>query len=231
MTAVDTWMELRYGLRPIVSLIESIIEEVERKRRAFDPNRIRSARALKSRTRDYQTTCSGNTSLFANTLHLQLTTTITWRAVVYYKCDYDREGDFASLYGLSPEYLPETLWQLTGRSFVVDWLWSVSEWLGSFRVKPGISILGNTVSRKELTHGMIVPEVEPLYANTEMIGSDDLPPTTYFSEKYERRCDQKLSSTPIWMGFSEIDLFRTLDSLSLILQPILKSAKRRHYQN
>lgn len=216
----DTWLEYRYGLRPIISSIQDVMKEIDRKRWVFDANKIRTARALRVGAPKRWNESYRNTHNYLSYYYLlQIKAVMQFNASVAYRREY--EQTVAQAFMLSPEYLPEIIWELTRLSFVVDWIFSIGPWLSSYRIKPGIRILGNTVGRKKRTYGIAMP-LKSFYEGTyiETIGADSCAPLEHERSTYARTCNEDLSMTPLLD--IDIDLLRTVDGLSLILRPLWK---------
>jgi hypothetical protein len=223
--ASDTWLELRYGLRPLVITIRDVMEMVaETGRKEFNPSTIRRARAKKKReTKTSLPTFISGESYFGYQLTPTRVDELTAYASVQYRQEYALTS--AEKFGLSPEFLPEIAWELTRLSFVVDWLFTIGPWLASYRIKPGITILGNTVGKKirrKVTVGTQWRVQQSPYMDWSPLKSNQL----YWNyEEYSRVVNQSLPLLPQFTGGDVIDLYKTIDSLALILQPILKRLK------
>lgn len=217
-TFASTWMEYRYGLRPLVMSIEDIFKEIHRKSVVFDKTKIRTC---KSQVMGVTKETTGSVT----TRYTDFKMTSDWTAIkqskfnasVCYKSEYDRT-DLQNLM-LSPEYLPEIIWELTRLSFVADWIFTIGPWLESYRLKPGIRILGNTVGRKHTVEGIAKNAV-----NVPLDGGGHLPDLLAYNNSYERVVNEDLSSTPLWD--LDVDLYRTVDSISLLWEPLRKALRK-----
>jgi hypothetical protein len=229
--STGAWLEMRYAVRPFISLVQDIIEEVNQKHSLdFDPTRIRTAKSAVNS--NFEVKDDGMATILGvvkGRFQRVVKATVRSRGCVYYTMEYERTK--AQYYGLSPEYIPEILWELTRLSFVLDWAFSVGTWLGSYRVKPGISILGNTVSHRSRIAGNIVcNDLQKVYTDHILIdGSFSVPPGSLKGNYYVRTKDQALPSTPLFLGKDKINLFRTIDSLSLIVQAMLGGKKKTSF--
>lgn len=220
------WLEFRYGVMPLVNSIRSIADYVSEKAKKIDFDVIRSCGSrltdsdqLTSTVKSPQEDMGGWTPTF----DVSSRTTRVVRAKVYYKRRY--ESSNLQKLGLSLEYLPEIALELTRLSFVLDWIVSVGPWLGSYRVKPGIEILGNTVSERLSTYGEAIPNFRPNVANLKITYSGSI--AVFRKEYYDRVIDQSLPVLPQFRWDDAVSLLHTVDSLALILQPIIHRLKRR----
>lgn len=123
---------------------------------------------------------------------------------------------------MSPRHIPEVVWELTKLSFVWDWFLTIGPWLQGFRLKPEIKVLGNTVGKK------IDRKVT---ANAEYLttGYGDAPKgrpckgnVTYTYKSYNRVVGSVPPLTPVFRVGDVFDLCKIVDSLTLILQRIVK---------
>lgn len=150
-------------------------------------------------------------------------TNTTVRGIVYFKEKWQRStGEYL---GLNPASTPEIIWELTRLSFVVDWVFSVGPWLGSYRVQPRIEILGNTVSTKISYEGRCsftgTCQFQP---GTLECDFDDV---VYEKNKFVRYVDRDLPVLPQFRYADGVTILHTIDSLTLLLQPMLKQLRKR----
>lgn len=220
-TAANTWLELRYGLRPLVYDVISAIKLVMKKVETFDPSRIRVARSKLNRHRVASGNCSGG-----NSVQLKVDGRyyaehdITVMSCVYFKQAH--ELSMSRKLGIDICNIPETIWELTRLSFVVDWFINVGAWLGSFRYNPDITFLGSTTSYKVASNGSITPlNVSGMMVGTEILECDFSSPTMYTATWFNRVVNTDgPPSLPQFSGLANLDLPRLVDGLSLILQGI-----------
>lgn len=224
--AMSSWLELRYGLMPLVYTIEDIMELVKEKVVALDPQRIRSARAREKLTETSKSTVPryGYYKFLYDTT-LQVEDTYTAYASVQYR-QKEPFGDLSKL-GLSPRFLPELVWELTRLSFVVDWWFSIGDFLGSLRIIPEIEILGNTVGVKVDRRVSIKGESVITTVNASTIVRHSLPELgTYESSSYTRTVNEHHPYTPL-LKLEFKSYLHAIDASALILQDILRKLKRR----
>jgi hypothetical protein len=220
---VSSWLEIRYGLRPLISSILDISKEVSKKAVAFNANIIRRARS--SITEGYgdkvSNDCGGAPLVLTSSLTSNFN--IIARGCVYYKLEH--EPSVAEKYGLSLADIPEIAWELTRLSFVVDWVFSIGPWLGSYRYTPWVTILGATTSLKisGTVGATFIPHSS--YNNRDW-QSKNFGACCLDSSIYSRTLDTTLPSTPLFRWGQAVDLLRTIDALSLTLQPILKKISK-----
>lgn len=224
--AASTWLEFQYGFKPLVMTISDLLELIRKKHNSmFDPNTIRCARAKKSTTE--KTSSPSTSSVFEYTRVYYDKVTID-NIDAYASVQYKQETPLGLLgrLGLAPEYLIETAWNLTTLSFVVDWLFDVGTFLGSYRVNPGVSVLGNTVGVKvdrnvsvkaTKWHCTLNPSAEK---KTATKGS-------YTYQVYERKINQSLPLLPQFQAGRLMNLTKSISAVALTWQLILSKFVRK----
>lgn len=217
-TAANTWLEIRYGLRPLISSISSIIEQISKERdKVFNSTRIRSVTAEFT----WQDTVNESaTDAFSQTYctsQVSVTNTYRVKSHVYYTMAWERT--MAQTLGLSPENIPEIALELTRLSFVVDWIFSIGPWLATLRAKPGIEILGNSTSHKLTATGTVSGTIH--WVST----SKKLEDGQFIVQKFHRTVNDLPPSTPLFLAATRLDLFKSIDALALILQPLLRKLR------
>lgn len=219
----STWLELRYGLRPLVMLVQDVIERIEAQKRAMlDPDKVRSARSTLLFTNEdwvwIETLYSGYPIIRSRA---KVEDDYKVSASVQYK--QTQTQSFLDSLGLTPRFLPETAWALTRLSFVADWFLSIGPWLGTLRINPGIEVLGNTVGVKR-TRKITLVASEIRYGSDPWRGlpgvHDDQAGGDLMIEynHYDREVDLDLSYLPQFTYGRTLDLFKAIDALSIIWQ-------------
>lgn len=224
--AADTWLEFRYGLMPLVYTVQDLVDLVNKKMQTLDPNRILTKRAsIKVETPISFSLAPtfiaqlGDTELSCSVFG---TDQMRFNASVQYRLS--GLPSMFDLLGLSPKYLPETAWELTKLSFVVDWWFDVGAWLGALRFDPVYTVLGNTVGKR-------VSRRVSTNVFTSCAGISFAPKTnrgtvfSYQQEYYSREINRSLPSLPLFKPeFNSTK--HAVDALALILQPILGKLRR-----
>jgi hypothetical protein len=217
-TAADTWLEIRYGLRPLISSIQAVVDEVNAKRAKFNSHVIRSVSAVQNKevsdSSSGKVTVGGDLSFYRNVRTQSL---MKVRAKVYYRQTLEQTTDVK--WGISPRHLPEIAWELTRLSFVADWLVSVGPWLGSLRVQPEIEILGNTVSYRcdSVGVGELSTAPHPTF-KTHATQYGEVPDVVFKREYYDRKVNVQPPSTPLFRYGDALSIPRAIDSLALLVQ-------------
>jgi len=220
--ATSTWMEIRYGLRPLLMSIEQVIKMVRDKTDAMQPGQILSAKGscspvvIDSETFDYD--------LCADTAYCDLyaKSEITTEAAAYASVQYIRMTGQHSLekVGLNWNNIPELAWELTRLSFVVDWFYGIGPWLSSLRIKPGIQILGNTVGYKEtVTFRITDARVSNVFGNLQSEGVTTAD-GEFVRESYNRVVNSNMLTMPQFTAGKWLNHAKVIDLLAIAFQNI-----------
>jgi len=224
-----TWLEVRYGLRPLVSAVQDVIKLVDKVVNSFDANRVRSKRSKLKIDRHTASTETGG----ANGVVLMSGKCICHHkikicGIVYFKQKTDLSQ--AQKLGLDLRYLPEAIWELTRLSFVVDWLFTIGPWLGSLRFQPEILYLGATTSCKIDSFGSIT--LNPRSATGVEFGTlykmtGDSTEVKFEGQRFDRVVKgTQPPSLPLFRGTSGLDFWKVLDGLALINQSMSFNIRR-----
>lgn len=213
------WLQFQYGLRPLISEIKSLAELVTKvDERIFDPSKIRAKRAKIPYNSNYRILAPLTalpTCLAPSTLEVE--DEVTVRATVNFRQSHP--FGWSEFLGLSPEYWPEIVWELTRLSFVLDWVYNVGDWIGAHRFMPKVDVLGRTsnvklkrvVSLSAKTKPGSIPEVYSAPQNFGLLGR-------YHRETFHRYVES--GTPPPQFTVNAVGLSQTVDALALIIQAI-----------
>jgi hypothetical protein len=219
--AASTWLEFRFGLRPLLNSIAEGVKLVQEGVQKIDKKRIYSARGFAPRNPKGTTTFPMENLVFRPTyFNAQgqplAENFVKASASVQYR--YRDVPSLSSRFGLNWMYLPELAWELTRLSFVVDRFLGIGPWLSALRVKPYVEILGNTVSvKKETRMSMVKWHYYHYYDTTPRIGSPS--DVTVTRAVFNRSVHQELAPPQLISG-AYVDFYQTLDHLALLYQNI-----------
>lgn len=218
--ATSTWMEARYGVRPLLSSIGAIRELAKEGLPQADPNKIYSARSsvpwetVGTKSLKHQLVAPGGLCNTYADVYIQHKVKTT--AAVQYR--YTGVPSLASMLGLGWESIPEIAWELTRLSFVVDWFYGIGPWLGAMRYNPDVSILGNTIGlRKKTILKYTSPHFSyPYEKDKRQSGVLDV---ELQRDSYNRTVNESVTA-PQWIGGDLMDLNKTIDLLIILHQNI-----------
>jgi hypothetical protein len=215
-TMTNTWLELRYGFRPLVGLVQDVIEKVNDVRRGvYDPDKIRSSKSSYLFTETHKV----DKGYPLGSIYIRGPVTVEDKIKVNASIQYrqDRDQSFLDQLGLTPRFLPEVAWELTRLSFVVDWLFDIGAWLGSLRCSPGVEILGNTVGvliNRTVTAEGFAGRYNYYKVPWKPVGGS-MKLETF---QYIRRCHVDMELLPHFTWGRTLDLYKAVDAVSLIWQ-------------
>jgi hypothetical protein len=216
----DTWLELRYGLAPLLYTIEDVMKYIG----SHTPPKVGAIYSKKASREFSDKGDLTRVRMAAMETNGNWKHTTKCRARVYYR--FTSEQTSGQTYGSGIEYLPKLAWDLTRLSFVVDWIFTIGPWLDTLRINPNILILGATYSE------------EDKYSSSfgEFQGRTDLPGSytlsnaeggqgSYEMFSYERVIVEKCPQAPQFRWADALSITHALDAAALILQPLLKKMR------
>lgn len=211
--AADTWLQVRYGVRPLISSIQSAIELASKSLQKADANAIRRKG---SQTVDSQTKKSTVYVSTRHRVHLVAESKTRIHAYAYYRRYVDQT--WRSALGLAPEAIPEIIWELTRLSFVWDWIFSIGPFLGAISYKPGVTLLGGL-------SGFKTTQTVTCTSERKTIQGDVWSATTC-GESLVRSHFQRFTQTgalpPSYLGPANLSLLKTIDSLALLWGAVVR---------
>lgn len=228
--AADTWLELRYGFRPLIMLLGDLMEQANKQANStFRPDIIRSARAKVVMGEMVSFNMSPTQYCYIDYPGTQFRTWWYTKDVVnmtgYASVQYRQSSPMSTLQnlGLTPAFWPEIAWELTRLSFVWDWFITVGPWIQSFRFKPTIEILGATTGiKRDIVRHYAGSKVRVLNNSSGIIDKPITATGRRYVKAYRRYTNPELPLTPLLRLDSVLDLNKLVDSLSLIFQRIFR---------
>lgn len=216
----DSWLEYRYGWRPIILDTQKVIKDslairarTDRRRsveRAGDAAEARYASQWPATSLNYQTSGSYTKE-----------DKIRCNAGVVYEVVNRTPSDMGSGYfGNSCRDILPTMWELVPYSFVIDWFSNVGEVLQAISPNPAVKYLGHWVTCVyESTSTGSGFRGDSGDAWTGSCGSEIVNNFTFV-----RTANQEIAFIPEYTGLS-LSTLRQADAASLLLKPILSSIR------
>lgn len=231
--AADSWLELRYGMIPLMIDTEHHIDYIKQKMRELESHTVRmvarSSKASGSATDSYTGTV-GCGLAYVNepraTANWSLEKRVT-AGVVYSVSPRSNIEELNAHLGLRVRDVPSTLYELIPLSFVLDWAINVGDWLQAIVPVPGIQPQANwitTVSNETTTIGGISFS-STLGFGTNHVVSFSFPPGTEHKLTYTRQVNNSLSTTPLIIG-KALSNNRIGDAAALSVQKFVTEIKR-----
>lgn len=216
----DGWLSYRYGLLPLMSDAQNLINIANGQIRRNETALCRKT-AGATKTSTQLLTTSQYASDVAWDTKVDVVTTQSSHTSFYYQqlMECELYSKLRAL-GLMPEQLPNLMWQLTKFSFVVDWFVNVSWWLQAITPDPHLRFLGNSTSQKSSVTRTTYPigNYRSAYMDVKFAG----PSKRIRSYEFlERRVN---GTTPVIPAFNPkfFNLKRTIDSAAMLWRPIRK---------
>jgi hypothetical protein len=219
--SADAWLEYRYGWKPLIMDMDTIVQSSFRLFAENDQKRL-VVRAGDGFTENV----SGSWSAQGSTLGAGQTTSGTRSytrecrigvGVIYDIQSHSLSDKMAALFGTRARDVPATLWELTPYSFVVDWFVNVGDWLQMVTPSPGINVQGHWATSVTTIEETIAATFDGTVAHH---WSGSLGSQTTKSFSLSRTCNQILPAHPVWK-LNPISVLHQADAAALMLKPIL----------
>lgn len=214
----DTWLEYRYGWKPIILDTQKVIRDANKIRAKTD--RFRSvARAGDKCEIKVSNNWPATSATHFMGGHYSMDGKVRCNAGVVYEMANRTPTDQAGAYfgATSRDILP-TIWELTPFSFVVDWFVNVGDWLQVITPNPDLNVLGHWVTTVlETTTSCGGYHADNGDGVTGSAGSEVVKNFTMI-----RTCNQEMTITPTMTGLS-LSTLQQADAAALLLKPILTS--------
>jgi hypothetical protein len=230
----NAWLEYRYGWRPLISDVKTIVTDAQKlhdramgKRLVFRSTERQSG----SKTVTFvDKRALGILASWPSTGSATRTQSVRVSAGVIAQYSAESYADAAMrTLGLRLCDVPSTAWEIIPFSFVVDWSTNVGKWIRAVTPVPGINILGNWVTT--------IINDEHYISGSFKCSSPGPPPRTDIgdlgsarttSNTYTRAVNQPLPTTPDIL-LKPLTRYQEADALALTAQKILNSLGRlRH---
>jgi hypothetical protein len=216
--ATSTWMEIRYGLRPLLYTIEEVMTLV---REGIKPveDKIYNARSSSSGVVDRKTRSSITAVAHTYTsIRADFNCEVQFRANASVQYRYKDLPSVLEKYGLSAQHFPEIAWELTRLSFVVDWFYGIGPWISALRRSPSVEYLGNTLGKKvtmkvTISNPSYKYYYDPTWYPIESSACD------IRKDTYTRVIDESLAG-PQSFSTDFLDYLKSVDLLIILLQNI-----------
>lgn len=212
-----SWLEWRYGIVPLISDIQAIIEHVKAQSRASDGKLLRKRGRVQLADRRISATGAAHPGVFSLQGEVDIDIKTAYTSKVYYQCL--RPLSFGEQYGLDFGSAPSVIWELTPLSFVWDWFFSVGDWLKSVKTSDDRQFVGGITSQKSTV------EVSSSINSVKFYGVVNVPisggshHTIY--QKLDRRRNQTSAISPV-QNRGVLGIKRQIDALSLTWQRMPK---------
>lgn len=220
----DQWLEYRYGIMPLVLSVQDLIKTVGMNPVVSGGYLLQSFHGgEKIAGSDTKTIEDMNYWVVPFKTAVSVKTSTQVGASVCARLAIDEER----LYGLRMVDIPSTAYELVTLSFVLDWFFSVGDWIRAVTPDPKIKVLASSVSISRKYEAKIdlvaykVDGVSNLYA--------PVPGENFYRYKVEelrRIVNPNLPSFPIWDD-DTLSWMRQLDAVSLGWGKLMNTLSRK----
>lgn len=231
--ASDVWLEYRYGWKPLILDARQIVRDYAKKQRS------RSERLVARASQRGTQTSSG---IFKD---VNLWTGEDWSAsgsrrleiqvnvgagVIYERKLTSPSQHPEDYFGMSANYIPETLWELTPYSFVVDWFVNTGEWIQATVPNPSVTHLGNWVTSvtKSINSTSVDVLIAKKFFSPSTGGSGPGGSSRVERVVVSRECNRPIPTSPS-LTMKPLSLTHAADALALSCQKVLSGLQNfRH---
>jgi len=204
----EKWLELRYGILPLMSDIEDIRHLVNRKMN-FDSHIFSKGRRLSSLSTSTSSKTTANA--FGGTVQIEISTVQQdyVSARIYFR-PVNHVLSHLTDTGLSPNRIAHLVWEKIPFSFVVDWIYDFGNWLDAITPHPTIEQISTSVS----VHSSLrrVTRVVGFQSNYEYVSVNSV--HTSDTDKFLRIIGSPVPTIPL-VNNEILNVVRSIDSLAL----------------
>lgn len=226
----NAWLEHRYGWGPIVRDIYSISSLTEKI--CQDTNRTRKVVRASEQQHFEKAVCIDANLPVPNWIRAQGTCVRKQSLRAHAGVIYDLESrlisqQLASYLGYRPTDMLSTFWECLPMTFVLDWFLNTGNWLRSFAVQPGVTILGEWVTTvEETTTSMSSGSLTATFPfGTNPVFRGSFPGSEQKHVQFTRNVHPIRPPTPTF-EVSSLSGLRCLDAASLSVTRILSKLRK-----
>lgn len=224
-----TWLEYRYGWKPLIMDCDTIVQECTRKAaKSGDRLVARSGTSTqRNNSSPFSLTGLGGWPLTATGVVATEFKAATHAGVLYQMTTWSDTNRLNRALGSRPNDMPATLWEIVPYSFVVDWFVGVGSWLTAITPNPDVTVLGNWVTYTSETCDKFSGKIK--YPAPSPLGTDSYSSFTATSRSgvFRRDCNQQLASFPV-LKANVLPAINAIDGVALVLSKVLKGFRDFH---
>lgn len=204
----NCWLELRYGMTPLMIDAEKHIDYIRQKLADEQSNSVLRVARSGSKTIEKNSSWSGSPWCgleYVHETHASANWSLAARAsagVLYSVSPRSNIEDLSAHLGLRVSDIPSTAWELIPLSFVADWAINVGDWLRAITPVPGIQPRANWVTVVERRETTISDVSFHTYLGwfTNHYVQVNFPSGTEKVLSYVREVDNSLATHPMLLG-------------------------------
>jgi len=226
LASKNAWLEYRYGWKPLLMDMDTIVESISAKR-SPQKKAYLVARAQENFSRTFEKpfgVTGGLPRVDSVSGVVRVERSVRASAGVFY-CYRNsmNQKEMAQTLGTRPRDLALSAWEIIPYSFVVDWFVNVGDWLQAVVPDPSLHILGSwttTCDDKKTSY-------EELKTSTYISSS---PATTFYNypkgatytrSTVRRTCNQSAPSTP-YLTMNTLSLVHSVDAVALFVPKVMR---------
>lgn len=146
----NTWLEYRYGWRPLILDIHNVSEEIRTLRAKLERKRL-VVRAGESNVLEDVKTFTQRPLTWNSSWKLsgEIRYTSEYRVhagVIFDVVSVDKLQELNRIIGFRPNDFVSTAWEIVPYSFVIDWFVNIGPWLQAVTPVPGVTITGSWIT-------------------------------------------------------------------------------------
>lgn len=212
-----SWLEWRYGVCPLISDIQAIIEHIKAQSRAIDGKLLRKRGKVELPVKRAAHTASSYPGYFHLQGKVDVTVTTKYVSKVFYRLV--EPLSFNDQYGIGWDSLPSIAWELTPLSFVWDWFFSVGSWLKSVQTSNAREFVGSVTSQKTTVEAVSSLSSVKFFGQVLVQFSGG----SFHSkvERLDRRVNHTVAISPL-LNRGVLSVKQQVDAMSLIWQRMPK---------
>ena len=216
-----SWLEWRYGIRPIIQTIEQLIDLANKQINAWSGKMLRKSGKVKNSGFKFRTGSSGPLVVSLE-FHTVFTVTEKYVSKLYFTEDYPT--DWQHQFNIAIDQWPGIAWELVPLSFIIDRYIRIGHWIQAlgFYAERKRTVKGMITSRKLVIDGQAYIDSCKL-ANVRPLSWDTDPKCHIHLEELDRRVvgSPTVSIVPPWSPISH-SLSQSLDEITLLWQRMPK---------
>lgn len=224
----DAWLEYRYGWKPLLIDADNICEMAAKGLSKKERRVARATQNLSFNTTSNFTQALGPTWLKASGSCTQNNSVQVSAGVFFDVVNQKTSDQVLASFGLRPRDIPSVGWELLPFSFVVDWFTNVGPFLQAVVPAPGIHILGNWVTVKNVMSKQTTVRDFTIIADGVWRPGTGTANSSVSTTSVKRLCDLPLPNAP-GLTTESLSTLRSADGVSLLAQKVLTGlAGMRH---
>lgn len=216
----DTWLEWRFGIRPLLKTIQDIYDHVNTELTRFDGKMRKRGGKTQKKTSNTEGSADVTFGQFRVTIRKCVTRTSWYSAKVAFR--YTRPLTWQERYGLDASDLPGIAWELTRLSFIVDRYLAIGQWLSALKASSSaVQVLGLALSQRSSVQAEYSVSKCIFLAPVARAINGVSSTFTVSCETLQRKCSTpSVSSLVPGINNNSLSLAQRIDELTLAYQGI-----------